>query len=340
MKEALFYDKPAGKAGSGKVKCRLCPRFCSIAEGRRGFCGTRENRKGKLYTLYYGKPCSVAVDPIEKKPLFHFAPGSRTLSIATQGCNLACSFCQNWQISHPDTEIPTEDVPPEKVVELAKQQGVQGISYTYTEPTVFYEFALGTMKLARKAGLYNIWVSNGYINPEPARKAARYMDAINVDLKGDIRFYRKLCGVPNEEPAKEALKIYRKAGVFIEVTNLMVPGYNDRPEQVRKLVAWVKENLGPDTPLHLSRFYPHYKMNDVAPTPTATLERAYKIAKEAGMKWVYIGNVPGHTAESTHCPKCGGVLIERTGYGARIVNEKCPKCGENLLLEGRKYIPK
>jgi pyruvate formate lyase activating enzyme len=340
MKEALFYEKTGEQ---DRVKCVLCPRFCVIAEGNRGFCRTRENVKGSLYAPYYGKPSSVGIDPIEKKPFFHFAPGSLTFSIATIGCNLACSFCQNWELSHPKHELPNENIPPERVVEIAKEQGAQGIAYTYTEPTIFYEYALDTMKLARKAGLYNVWVSNGYTSPEPVRKAARYMDAINVDLKGDIQFYKELCSVPDEDPAKEALKIYKKGGVFIEITNLVIPGYNDSPEQVRKLVEWVKKSLGPDTPIHFSRFHPQHRLTDVKPTPVKTLERAHNIARKAGMKWVYVGNVPGHVAESTHCPnpKCGkSVLIERTGFESRIASKTCPKCRSKLLLEGKKWISK
>ncbi len=333
MKEALFYEKSSGK----RVKCTLCPRHCVIPDGERGLCSTRENRGGRLYSVYYGKPCSVSIDPIEKKPLFHFAPGSQALSIATAGCNLACAFCQNWEISHPETEVPTEDLPPERVVEIAKNYSVQGISYTYTEPTVFYEYALDTMKLARKAGLYNMWVSNGYTSPRPAQKAAKYMDAINIDLKGDVKFYRKLCGVPSEEPVYDALNVYKKSGVFIEITNLIIPGCNDRPEQIEKLVRWVRDNLGPDTPLHFSRFYPNHRLTDVKPTPVSTLEKAYNIARKAGMKWVYVGNVPGHRNESTYCPKCGEVVIKREGYNIDL-KESCSKCNTRIMLKGQKWI--
>ena len=335
MKEALFYKKLAG----GKVQCQLCPHKCIIAEGKKGFCGVRKNASGKLNSLVYRKLCSMNPDPIEKKPLFHFAPGTRCMSIATVGCNLDCSFCQNWEISHPpERDIYGEDVAPEKIVEMTKQSGLPGIAYTYTEPTVFYEYSLECMKLAKKAGLYNVWVSNGYINPEPARKVAKYMDAINVDLKGDIKFYQKLCSVPDEEPMKKALIIYKKAGVWVEITNLMIPGYNDKPEQVKRLVGWVKKSMGPDTPLHFSRFYPQRRLTDVKPTPVETLETAVRIAEKAGMNYVYLGNVPGHKKENTYCPKCGTLVIERYGLMTRAIKDKCPECNTKIPVAGKRWL--
>jgi pyruvate formate lyase activating enzyme len=332
MKEALFYKKLPGKS----VNCRLCPRNCTIPAGGRGNCGVRENRDGTLYSLVYGKAISANVDPIEKKPLFHFAPGTRCLSVATVGCNLHCSFCQNWEISQPQ-EVFGKDLPPEEIVRIAKGNNVPGIAYTYTEPTIFFEYAYDTMKLARKAGLYNVWVSNGYTNPETAGKVAKYLDAINVDMKGDLRFYSKLCGVPNEEPVKEALKVYRKAGVWIEVTNLVIPGFNDKGVQVTRLVEWVKENLGEETPLHFSRFYPHYRLSDRGPTPEKTLDMCYSTARGLGMKWVYVGNVYGHEGESTLCPKCGQVLMKRTGYETITFKSRCDKCGIEIPLGGKKW---
>lgn len=299
----------------------------------------RKNLKGKLYSLVYGKLCSIAVDAIEKKPLFHFSPGTSCLSIATVGCNLDCSFCQNWSISHPPgKEISGEEITAERVIEITKENNLPGIAYTYTEPLIAVEFYLEVMKLARKAGLYNIWVSNGYTNPEPARRASKYLDAINVDLKGDIKFYQKLCSVPDEEPMKKALKIYKKAGVWIEVTNLVIPGYNDKREQVEKLVLWVKENLGPDTPLHFSRFYPHRKMADVPPTDVRTLEMAVRVAEKAGMDYVYLGNIPGHPKENTYCPRCRTMVIERTGLMTKSIKDKCPKCNKKIRIAGRKWL--
>ncbi len=333
MQEALFYEKSLGTT----VRCTLCPRNCTISDGKRGACGVRENKKGKLYSLVYGKLCSMSMDPIEKKPLFHFAPGTQCLSISTVGCNLQCKYCQNWEISHPETkEIFGEYTEPERVVEIAKRYGSPGIAYTYTEPTVFYEYALDTMKIARKEGLYNVWVSNGYTNPEPVKKISRYMDAINVDMKGDMKFYQQLCGVPDEEPIKKALKIYKENGVWIEITTLVIPGYNDTKEIIQSIAKWIKKNLGAETPMHFSRFFPHYKLTSVEPTPVKTLEMAADIATKTGMRYVYTGNVPDGR-ENTLCPKCGATLIERDGYNIGKINRKCPKCGEKVLIGGEKW---
>jgi pyruvate formate lyase activating enzyme len=286
MREAGFYEKLPGK----KVRCRLCPRRCQILCGQTGFCGVRKNVDGILKSLVYGKPCAVHIDPIEKKPLYHFKSGTSCLSIGTVGCNLDCSFCQNFDISHPKG-VFGEDMSPKMVIEMCTQRELPGIAYTYNEPTIWIEYALDTMKLAKKAGLYNIWVSNGYTNPGPAKEISKHLDAINVDIKGDTPFYSKLCGIPNEDPVRKALLIYKKAGVHIEVTNLIIPGFNDKPEQVDKLVSWVAEKLGKDTPMHFSRFFPHFKMRDMHITPMKTLEMAEKTAKKHGIKNVHLGNV-------------------------------------------------
>ncbi|RLI96711.1 MAG: AmmeMemoRadiSam system radical SAM enzyme [Candidatus Aenigmatarchaeota archaeon] len=334
MKEAMFYDKK-----DGTTQCRLCPHECVVSEGKTGICGVRKNIKGKLYSLVYGKLCSTNIDPIEKKPLFHFAPGTECLSIATVGCNLSCAFCQNFEISHPPSGgILGIDITPEKVVEAATNRELPGIAYTYTEPTIAWEFYHEIMKLAKKAGLYNVWISNGYISPEPARKIAKLMDAVNVDLKGDIGFYRKLCGVPNEEPMHTALRIYKDAGVWIEVTNLVIPGHNDRPEQARKLAEWVKENLGPDTPMHFSRFYPQYKLDDIQPTPVKTVEAAAKAAQNAGLRWAYVGNVPGNGMEDTVCPECGDVLIKRAGMSMASFKQSCERCKVDVPIAGKEWM--
>jgi pyruvate formate lyase activating enzyme len=338
MKEALFYRKMAEK----KAGCKLCPRMCIIPEEKRGACGIRKNIGGTLFATTYGKPCSLNIDPIEKKPLFHFAPGTECLSIATVGCNLNCSFCQNWEISHPDDPDrffeAVEEMPPEKVVELAKSYKVPGIAYTYTEPTVYFEYALDIMKIAREEGLYNVWVSNGYINPEPARKAAKYLDAINVDLKGDMVFYKRLCGIPSEKPIREALKVYKKAGVWIETTTLVIPKHNDSENIITELMGWVKANLGEETPVHFSRFYPAYKLTSVQPTPVKTIEEAVGIAEKMGMKYVYAGNVYAHDKESTYCTKCGKKVIDRTGYQISVIRKACPSCGTRVVLAGEKWI--
>jgi pyruvate formate lyase activating enzyme len=332
MKEAMFYTKTKDL----KVRCSLCPRSCFIPQGCKGFCSVRLNRKGRLFSLVYGKAIAVHVDPIEKKPLFHFAPGTQCLSFSTVGCNLDCGFCQNWEISHPEN-ISGEDIPPEKIIGIAQSYGVPGISYTYTEPTIFYEYAYETMKLARKAGLYNIWVSNGYTSPEPIKKAARYLDAINVDIKGSPEFYRKICRVPDNRPVFKSLKLYKKLGVFIEVTNLLVPKHNDSDRDIKELVSWVKSNLGEETPVHFSRFHPDFRLRDAPPTPTKTLEKAYGIARRIGLRWVYIGNVPGHERENTQCPECGDVLISRSFHKTDVLKKKC-KCGKTPPIAGEKWI--
>jgi pyruvate formate lyase activating enzyme len=361
MKEAQFWKS----AGNNAVQCGLCPRLCTVGDGQRGFCRVRENHGGVLYSMAYGRPCAINVDPVEKKPLFHFAPGTQCLSIATVGCNLDCGFCQNWDISHPSDRllrglgsgstagknkgsgfdsIPSNKntadefgfVEPEAVVEMAKENGVPGIAYTYTEPTVFFEYALDIMKLARKAGLYNVWVSNGYTSPAPAKKAARYMDAINVDLKGDVAFYKSLCAVPDEKPMHRALKIYKEAGVWIEVTTLVIPGKNDTPKAIEGIVGWVKKNLGVSTPMHFSRFFPHFRLKDIQLTPVETLEMAAGIAKGAGMKYVYVGNVSGE-GENTYCSKCGSIVIERRGYDVKY-KRACPKCNTKARLSGLEWL--
>ncbi|MDD5163345.1 MAG: AmmeMemoRadiSam system radical SAM enzyme [Candidatus ainarchaeum sp.] len=326
MKEALFYKKLNNNA----VQCQLCPHFCFIEEDKRGKCGVRENVSGKLISLVYEKLCSIAVDPIEKKPLFHFKPGSKCLSIATVGCNLSCSFCQNWGISQPQNkEIFGEQISAEKVVELALEKNLPGIAYTYTEPLIAIEFYLEIMKFAKKEGLYNVWVSNGFSNPEPVKKVSSYLDAVNIDLKGNTKFYSELCGVPTEKPIQEALKIYKEQGVWIEITNLLIPGFNDKPEQIKQLVSWIKENLGYEIPLHFSRFFPTYKMAQLPETDISKLERAKKISESAGLEFVFLGNV--HGKENSFCPECKSLLIERAGYSAETkgLDKKgnCAKCG-------------
>jgi len=332
MREALYWKK----AKDNMVQCVLCPHNCVLKPDQWGICRARQNKKGKLYSMVYGKVVSFGIDPIEKKPFFHFAPGSNCMSIATTGCNLRCDFCQNWSISMAK-EPWGQKTSPEEIVDEAKKTDVAGIAYTYTEPTIFYEFALDTMKLAKKAGLYNVWVSNGYTNPEPIKQMARYLDAVNVDLKGPPTFYKKLCKVPDDTAVKKALKEYKKHGVWIEVTNMLIPGYNDKPRQILELAEWTRKNLGKETPLHFSRFLPQHKLADAKPTPTETLERAHKIAKETGLEYVYIGNVQGHEAESTYCPVCGELAIKRVGFSLWEYSDKCPKCGAPIAIKGKKW---
>ncbi len=332
MHEAMFYKK----LENNFVQCELCARNCKLAPGQTGVCRVRKNIDGKLYSLNYAHPVSVAIDPIEKKPLFHFHPGSETLSIATVGCNFRCKFCQNWEISQTgQEEISTETVEPEKIVQMCLEENCQGISYTYTEPTIFYEYAYDTAKIAHKEGLYNVFVSNGYINKEPLKKISKYLDAMNMDLKAFTdKYYQELCGVPSIEPVKETARNCKKFGIHLEITNLIIPGYNDNETELRKLSEFVL-SLGKETPLHFSRFFPHYKMLETPKTPVDILERAREIAKEVGLEYVYIGNVFGNEGENTYCPNCGALLIERTGYNIKFVNlegKKCKKCGHEINL--------
>lgn len=330
LKEALFYDKLSDRI----AQCRLCPRACVIPEGRRGFCGTRQNREGKLYSLVYARPVSIHIDPIEKKPLFHFLPATTSFSIATAGCNLKCKFCQNWQISQAlPEELRYTCIEPQELVEKLKESGAKSIAYTYTEPTIFYEYVFETAKLVRKAGLANVMHSNGYINEKPLRELCPYLDAANIDLKGFTDEYYQQMSQGTLEPVLRSLKVLKEEGVHLEITNLVLPGYNDSEDEIIRMCLWIKENLGADTPVHFSRFSPMYKLTHLAPTAVETLERARKIALDCGLKYVFIGNVAGHPAESTYCPGCGRVLIERRGYFILrndIKNGRCPFCGEEI----------
>jgi len=340
MKEAMFYDKLKDK----KVQCRLCARNCIIPENKMGICRVRKNINGKLYSLVYDKVHSAQPDHIEKKPLYHFAPGSYAFSICTVGCNWKCAYCCNWIISQ-ESDIRGESLAPEQIVKLAMENECQGISYTYTEPTIFYELAYDTAKIAHKKGLFNTFVTNGYTNPEPIRKIARYLDAVTVDFKGsgDKKFLMEFSSVPDPDPIFKALREYKKNNVHIEITDLIVPKKGDSMEKVKELVTWIKKNLGTDTPLHFIRFYPNYLVNDIPPTPVSTLEKAIEIAESLGMKYCYIGNVLGHPKNNTYCPKCGKLLIERWGMSTtsyRIENGKCPDCGEKINVKGENWIPK
>jgi len=317
------------------VQCGLCPRRCIIPSGSRGFCGVRENQQGILYALVYAKPVTLTVgDPIEKKPLFHFFPSSLTFSIATAGCNLKCKFCQNWDISQrrPE-ELDYIYIEPADLITKVKASGRKIIAYTYTEPTIFYEYMLEIAKLARAQGIINIMHSNGYINEEPLRKLAKYLDAANIDLKGFTEDYYFKLSEGTLEPVLKALRVLKEERVHLEITNLILPGYNDAEEQIIAMCLWIKDNLGEDTPLHFSRFTPMYKMNALNPTPIETLERARQIALDCGLKYVYIGNVPGNPAENTYCPKCKNVIIDRTGFTVskvNIIDGKCKFCAERI----------
>lgn len=328
---ANYWNAVKGKI----VQCVLCPRKCILDEGQRGFCTVRLNKDGVLYTLGYGNPVAVHIDPIEKKPFFHVLPGTNAFSLAVAGCNMRCLFCQNWQISQskPD-EVPAYDMPPEKVVDEAIKSGAPFIVYTYTEPTVFYEYMLDIAKLAKTKGLKNGMHTCGYINPEPLRELLRYMDAVNVDLKSfNPEFYKKMGAMAELGSVLDALKIIKKEGVWLEITNLIIPGQNDDPNEIRLMCEWIKANLGDSVPLHFSRFMPSFRLQNLPPTPIEKLEEAYAIAKSVGLKYVYIGNLPGSDREDTYCAKCGELTIKRVGYqvsGDGLFNGTCKKCGNKI----------
>lgn len=327
MKEALFYERRQ----NSQVRCGLCRFRCLINEGARGICGVRENRGGTLYSLVYGKLCAEHVDPIEKKPLFHLLPGSRSYSIATLGCNFRCHHCQNFTISQVEQEVPIRGLlrTPEEVVKQALAHGCQSISYTYTEPTIFFEFACDTARLAHAAGLKNIFVTNGYITPEALAMIAPWLDAANIDLKGFTEdFYRQIVHARLAE-VLDSIIAYRKAEIWIELTTLIIPGLNDNEQELQQLAAFIVDNLGADTPWHVSRFSPTYKLTDRPRTPIETLRKAREIGRAAGLHYVYEGNIPGAGGENTYCPSCATLLIERYGFtiGAnRIRNGCCPDC--------------
>jgi pyruvate formate lyase activating enzyme len=336
LHEAMLYKQLSDR----KVQCFLCARLCTIPESKTGFCLVRENRGGKLYAMSYGKACSMAVDPITKKPLAHFYPGSLVLSIAAGGCNFRCEFCDNWMISQ-EKGVRANDVPPGEVVKAARDNGCQGISYTYTEPTIFLEYANDTAGLAKQVGFFNTFVTNGYMTKEAVQTIAPVLDAATVDFKGgaDPEFYRKFSAVPSVEPIFESLKEMKRHDIHLEITNLIVPKTGDSIERIRELAVWIRNNLGKDTPFHLLRFHPDYKLTDIQSTPIATLEEACKFSSEAGLNYVYIGNVPGHHYENTYCPNCRELVVKR--YSFEIVrwnltkDMRCPKCGYNIAIKGR-----
>ncbi len=324
---AAFYRR----LDQGLVQCQLCPRTCKVMPGDRGECGVRENREGKYFSLVYGNPCAVHLDPIEKKPLFHVLPGSSSFSIATAGCNLHCKFCQNWEISQTRPEKTYNfDLPPAKVVAAARDNGCLSIAHTYVEPIIFYEYLRDVGRLAKPAGILNVCHSAGYINPQPLEELAGLLDAACIDLKAfDDKFYRDVVGGALE-PVLNTLKTLRRHKVHLEIVNLIIPQFNDAPDQLSRMCAWIKDELGPLTPLHFSRFYPLYKMLNHYPTPVSTLERARDLALKAGLKYVYLGNIPGNPAESTYCHGCGKRIIERTGYRigeVKMKGDACAHCG-------------
>lgn len=328
--EAMYFKK----LEDNKVQCTLCPHFCFLKDGQTGKCKVRTNIAGDLHTLVMGKVVAAHTDPIEKKPLYHFLPGTSAFSIATAGCNLSCKFCQNWEISQSAPEdIRGYEASPEEVVEKAIAEGAKSIAYTYTEPTVFYEYMLKTAKLAHEKGLKNIWVTAGFINEEPLLNLIPYLDAANVDLKAFSDDFYKEYSAARLDPVLNTLKTLHENNVWLEITNLVIPGLNDSDDDIKNLCNWIVENLGTDYPLHFSRFFPRYKMSDKAPTPVETLIRARKIAKETGIKHIYIGNVVMEGADDTICPSCGTAAVSREGYTVTDFAVKagsCLKCNTKL----------
>ena len=317
------------------VQCLLCPRKCVIASGQRGFCTVRMNKGGKLYSLGYANPVAIHIDPIEKKPFFHVSPGASVYSLAVAGCNMRCVFCQNWQISQskPD-EAQSYELSPVEAVSQTVQNNCRFIAYTYTEPTVFYEYMTDIARLAKAQGIKNTMHTCGYINQEPLTELLKYLDAVNVDLKGfSSQVYAKIGQMAQLEPVLETLKTIRNSGVWLEITCLLIPGLNDESSKIREMCEWIKTNLGADVPVHFSRFMPAFRLMNLPPTPLEKLEEAYKIARAAGLEYVYIGNVPGHPGESTYCPKCTRMIVKRIGYEVlenKIKNGKCSFCGQEI----------
>jgi pyruvate formate lyase activating enzyme len=328
--EARYYEKLEGK----KVKCKLCPRECEVGDLERGYCGVRENHGGKYHSLVYGRPCTIHVDPIEKKPLFHFHPGTTAFSTATVGCNVNCKFCQNWEISQSRPEQSRYyELDPVEFVASCVRYKVPTIAYTYAEPVVFAEYMHDIAVEARKHGIRNVMISNGYIQKKPMQDLLKVLDAVKIDLKSfREKYYKETCE-GELKPVLETLELLAASSIWYEIVYLVVPTLNDGDDEFKDLARWCIENLGPDVPVHFSRFYPQYRLKNLPPTAVATLERARDIYMDAGGKFVYIGNVPGHEGENTYCPACGALLIHRKMYRVEVKaleNGRCSKCNETI----------
>jgi len=333
LKEALLWESAEGK----KVRCNLCNWRCLIGPGELGRCAVRKNINGLLYSLTYDKVCSANPDPIEKKPLFHFQPGSQSFSVATMGCNFRCQFCQNWQISQAAVEegrIEGQAISPQQIVSAALRYGCKSIAYTYTEPTVFMELCNDCGRLAKEQGLANVFVSNGYETIEAVNLAGEWLNGINIDLKSFSEdYYKRLCKARLQPVLDTISYIAKQTSIWLEITTLLVPGENDSDDELKKLAGFIVESAGPDVPWHISRFHPQYKYLDSVSTPVGSLKKACEIGKSAGLRYIYLGNVPGARAESTFCYNCGTLLIERVGYriaANNIVNSCCPNCGVKI----------
>jgi len=329
-KEAILYEKV-----DNALNCKICQRRCIISPGKTGFCGMRENVDDKIYSLNYAAVSSAAVDPIEKKPLFHFYPGSMVFSLGSVGCNFRCRHCQNWGISQAELEnIPTRDMLPKDAIRLTKEYECKSIAWTYNEPTMWFEYTLDSAKIARKEDIKTIYVTNGYMSEESFQEIKPYLDAANIDLKGMTeKFYQDLCEA-RLEPVLDTIVRMHDAKIHIEVTNLMIPGYNDSDEDIRSLVKFMVDEVGVEVPLHFTRFFPQYQMQELPPTEIKYLKKAYKIARDAGMKYVYIGNVPTADGENTYCPECGETVIQRDGFSVMSdkikETRKCPRCKADI----------
>jgi pyruvate formate lyase activating enzyme len=323
VREARYYEKLANK----KIRCKLCPRQCVIDDRERGYCGVRENHEGTYYTLVYARPCSLNADPIEKKPFFHFYPGSAAFSLATAGCNVNCKFCQNWEIS----QVRPEDVRsyyllPEEIARLAGQYDCQSIAYTYSEPTIFYEYMMDCALAGQQKNIKNVVVTAGYMAQDPLIELCKVVDAIKVDLKAFSEQYYKEVVNGELKPVLDSLVTMRKLGMWTEIVYLVVPTLNDSDQEFKELCRWIRNNLGIDVPVHFTRFHPQYLLKDIPPTPVKTLERAKEIADAEGLHYVYIGNVPGHPAENTYCPQCKKIVVERTGFTVQQMNIRNGSC--------------
>jgi len=330
VREARWYDRLPDKA----VRCRLCPRECTVADVERGYCGVRENQGGVYKTLVYGNLCSTNIDPIEKKPLFHYLPGTTALSVATAGCNMECKFCQNWRISqYRPEQVESMVIPPENLVRAAQTRRTPTIAYTYTEPVVFAEYVLDTAAAGRKQGVGSVIISNGFIREPALRELCQVLTAVKIDLKAfSEKFYKEQCAA-QLAPVLATLEVLKDVGIHTEVVTLIVPTLNDSADEITGLVKWLVAHMGPDVPLHFSRFHPLYRVKNLPPTPVETLTRSRKIAMDAGMRYVYIGNVPFSEGESTYCPSCGKAVIRRVGYNvdaSLLKSGACASCGRKI----------
>ena len=329
VKEAKYYDQ----LGEKKVQCRLCPHECRVADLERGTCGVRENRGGTYYTLVHSTPCSAHVDPIEKKPLFHYYPTTQAFSIAAAGCNMVCKFCQNWEISQKRPEqVKSIDLPPDRVIWAAKQNNCKTVAHTYTEPVVFFEYMLDCAVVGKEKGVPNVMISNGYIREKPMRELCKYLGAVKIDLKAFTdKFYKEMCG-GTLKPVLDTLTVLKDEGIWFEIVVLLIPTLNDSKEEIGQMTKWIVKELGPDVPVHFSRYYPTFMLKSIPPTPPETVLQARNIAMANGVKFAYVGNMLSE-AESTYCPKCGKVLIERLRYVCRpsgLKGNTCKYCGETI----------